>query len=566
MKKQIKLSIAILIAFIIFCLFHVNQVEAAGVSLTGNQTVTAGQPVTVTASVTAGAWNLTLSGGGKSQALVGQTTVEGNQTATASITFVANSDTTVTLTGDMTDYSSDVSQTVSRSTRVSVNTASSGNNNTPPTGGTTNNGNPGGSTATGGTTGGSTSGSGTSSNQNPYAGEEPVNTAIAKSNIASLANFGIRPNDFSGFTPNKTSYSVKVPNSVSSVEVYAEKGHSKQTIAGTGTKNLKEGENTFTITVTAEDGTTKKSYTININREKAEENDKEEEKENKNENNNQEENKETKSGIATLTVEGLELIPVFSTDIYEYTIKLTEDKEKLEINATTIEENDKIEITGNENLKEGENVITILVNHESGEETVTYQIKVNKTLIDEEAIAKQKEEQEKKKKILIIGILGAILILGVVIFIIRHIRNRRLDEQYYFENDEWEDNDKIEGYHHENIYDDKLNDIDSSKEDDNHTIKNNESYEKDISEYENDNIDETKNTYSKQNDDFYQKITDKFKNNEVNRSKKLANEEDLSENEQETNRKRYLKEFFEDTEELTVEPLKRRKSKGKRFK
>lgn len=87
--------------------------------------------------------------------------------------------------------------------------------------------------------------------------------SIAKSSNADLSNLGINPNDFSGFTANKTSYSVSVPNTVKSVEVYAKAKDSKSSITGIGNIELKEGQNTATVTVTAEDGTTK-TYTITI--------------------------------------------------------------------------------------------------------------------------------------------------------------------------------------------------------------------------------------------------------------------------------------------------------------
>ena len=49
---------------------------------------------------------------------------------------------------------------------------------------------------------------------------KPVQTT-AKSDNADLTNLGIRPNDFSGFTPNKLTYDVTVPLDVESIEVYA---------------------------------------------------------------------------------------------------------------------------------------------------------------------------------------------------------------------------------------------------------------------------------------------------------------------------------------------------------
>ena len=55
------------------------------------------------------------------------------------------------------------------------------------------------------------------------------------------------------------------------------------------------------------------------------------------------------------------LNPEFKTDIYEYTIELKEDLTEIPLKAIANRENAKIEITGNEDLKEGENVITITV-------------------------------------------------------------------------------------------------------------------------------------------------------------------------------------------------------------
>ena len=240
-----------------------------------------------------------------------------------------------------------------------------------------------------------------------------------KSNVATLSNLGIKPNDFKGFTPNKTSYSVTVPNSVSSIEVYASKGQSGQTVSGTGKKTLQEGANTFNISVTAEDGKTKKTYTIAVNRETA----KEEKTENDTtENNNTTENntvteetikEETKIGLSNLKITGVTLNPTFKQDVHQYTVKLIGDETSLDIDTTALDESQKIEVVGNENLKEGENIITILVSDQAGEKTETYQIAVNKSLVDEEAIAKEKqaEEKEKQKRIIIIGITVELLLL-----------------------------------------------------------------------------------------------------------------------------------------------------------
>ena len=256
--------------------------------------------------------------------------------------------------------------TTSQGAKVKVKTTSSNNN-------SNSNSNTGSGENNSGTT---QTNQGTSTNQ---ASSNQSNNTQTKSSVAILGNLGIKPNDFSGFTPNKTSYSTTVPNSVLSIEVYAvSPQNQKQTISGTGKKQLKEGQNNFEIKVTAEDGKTTKTYKLTVTREKSnssagEEATGEETTENTvesndvTENNNQEQNEENiesdeqKIGLSELKIEGLTLSPEFKKNVYEYNTKLEDDKESLEIIATQITEGSKVDITGNENLKDGENTITIIV-------------------------------------------------------------------------------------------------------------------------------------------------------------------------------------------------------------
>ena len=249
-----------------------------------------------------------------------------------------------------------------------------------------------------------------------------------KSNVATLSNLGIRPNDFSGFKANTLTYNTEVPYETDKIEIYASKGQSGQTISGTGTKTLKEGQNTFNITVTAEDGKTTKTYILNITRKQQGETQEPEEP--------VEENPEVPVeafGLSELKIEGLELNPEFQTDIYEYKIDLTEDIEKLNITAYPTHPDTIAEITGNENLIEGENIITIVVKPEdeednaSGNNIATYQIIVNKTLPKEEV--ENTEEGKIDKKVVLISA-GAVILVIVVIFIIIKKRKNKDDSEY----------------------------------------------------------------------------------------------------------------------------------------
>ena len=106
---------------------------------------------------------------------------------------------------------------------------------------------------------GSNSNNSSNSNSNSNSNTGTTSSTQSKSSVATLGNLGIKPNDFKGFTPSKISYSTTVPDNVSSIEIYATKGQSGQTISGTGKKQLKDGQNNFEIKVTAEDEKTTKT-------------------------------------------------------------------------------------------------------------------------------------------------------------------------------------------------------------------------------------------------------------------------------------------------------------------
>lgn len=283
-------------------------------------------------------------------------------------------------------------------------------------------------------------------------------TVTEKSSVATLSNLGIRPNDFSGFKANTFSYNVEVPNETESIEVYASKGQSGQTISGTGKKSLKEGVNTINVVVTAEDGKTKKTYTINVTRKTKEETEETEETEEPEEN-SEEEPMEEAFGLSELKVEGFELEPEFQTDIYEYRLELKEDLEKLNITTLATKENSNIEITGNDNLQEGENIITIMVKGENEAETVAYQIIVNKTLEKQEDTSGQ-EQQEKMKKIIILSVAGGVILIIVIAIIIVKIKKSKESNNGYipYENlmDDYEDDNEVDEQIIEDVEEDEF--------------------------------------------------------------------------------------------------------------
>lgn len=89
------------------------------------------------------------------------------------------------------------------------------------------------------------------------------------------------------------------------------------------------------------------------------------------------------------------LNPAFDTHITHYDTEVSNDITKLNILAIPENENGKVEISGNENLKEGENQINITVTAPNGFTNRQYIINVYKRNVKEE---EQYKEEESKKK------------------------------------------------------------------------------------------------------------------------------------------------------------------------
>jgi len=233
-----------------------------------------------------------------------------------------------------------------------------------------------------------------------------------------LKSLSIKPEkyDFSGFESEKTEYSIEVPNEVEEIEIAAKAMDSKAQVTGTGIITLEEGVNELKIEVIAVNGD-KKIYTLTVTRKEAEA-------------------KEV-LGLSTLTIEGLKLTPSFKTGTYEYTATLEEDLTSLEIKAKSNIEDATVEIIGNENLQQGENVITILVTNKENDEVATYQIIVNKNVAPVEQVVQTSWlkpstwGKEEKIKIAIIIVL-IILIIWAIILKIKISKESKNDRKVDF--------------------------------------------------------------------------------------------------------------------------------------
>lgn len=451
MKKAYQKILLIIAILLLGILLKTTSVKAANASISASTTSpTPGQTVTVTGSVTAGAWNLQLAGADKSETIYGYTNTAANASDSKSISFVAGEAGTtykITLTGDMTDINASQAEIVNRDVTIVVANPPQTDENAGDAGNT-------GNTSQDTPSSSEDSSQGTTTNT-------PVETPKeeTKSNNANLSNLGIRPNDFSGFKSGTTSYNVTVPNDVKQVELYATVQHDKATISGSGTKTLQEGNNALSVVVTAEDGTTK-TYTVNVTREAAKEDDDEnnenETEPEETEPENMTEIQDDSKGLLELKIENVTMTPEFETNVYEYEVKYIGEDTRLDITTKATDEGYVVDVTGNEDLKDGENIITILVSDEGGNNVATYQLTINKSLVDEEAILREQEEQRKQQekiKKIVFGVIIAVAVVTIIIFFI--IRNRRNndfagdysgvpfsnlnDEDDWEENDNWQD-------------------------------------------------------------------------------------------------------------------------------
>lgn len=94
-------------------------------------------------------------------------------------------------------------------------------------------------------------------------------SANMPSEDANLSSISINGNPVDSFSKDTTSYSVTVESSVENVTVTAQKAHAKANvnILPSGQAAVSSGETVlFTITVTAEDGTTTKTYNVSVRR------------------------------------------------------------------------------------------------------------------------------------------------------------------------------------------------------------------------------------------------------------------------------------------------------------
>ena len=103
------------------------------------------------------------------------------------------------------------------------------------------------------------------------------------------------------------------------------------------------------------------------------------------------------TNLETLAIENVLLYPVFDNNITNYDTEVSKDVEKLNILAIPENENAKTEIIGNNNLKEGKNLIKVIITAQDGITKKEININVYKRNSKEEDNYLEKQRQNKQK-------------------------------------------------------------------------------------------------------------------------------------------------------------------------
>ncbi len=141
--------------------------------------------------------------------------------------------------------------------------------------------------------------------------------------------------------------------------------------------------------------------------------------------------------LKELKIEGVDTSSIFKPQVYEYNINVPKDVKKLEITATPNYKDATVEILGNKDFTEGENIVTIMIKSKDGEKTATYQLVVN--------VGAVAQSQSFPFNIVIYSII-AVIVIAIIVLIILIIRNRRNNEYNELDEDELSEEDNFNYY------------------------------------------------------------------------------------------------------------------------
>lgn len=258
---------------------------------------------------------------------------------------------------------------------------------------------------------------GTSSTQSPDGTYVPSDSNIDDGSVKSsnnyLSSITINAGNLSPeFYRETFEYTVEnLPEDIVELEINATAEDERAHISGLGVVSLNPGENRIQINVTAENENVRE-YILIVNR--------------------KQELVESDLRLTTLEISQINRNGEFSTleipfdkETFEYNVEVDNDIVDLDVNPTVEREGIIVETTGEKNLKDGENIVSITLKAQNDQNIQTsYVVKVNrKSGMEVSANVGQKDETW---KIVVIGISLLILVIEIIAYIWMRKHNRTL--------------------------------------------------------------------------------------------------------------------------------------------
>lgn len=187
-----------------------------------------------------------------------------------------------------------------------------------------------------------------------------VTVAVPKSSNNNLSSLTVNNSLVSGFNSLNKAYSLTVNNNISSISIGATAADSKSSISGIGSYALNVYNNTFYITVTAENGS-RSVYTLTVLRKDS---------------NGLSAPLSTNNLLGTLSIEGYDI--GFDPNKLDYLLSVENNISSVKITANAQDGKSKVEIEGSVNdLQIGDNTIKVIVTAENGDKK-TYKIVIKR--------------------------------------------------------------------------------------------------------------------------------------------------------------------------------------------
>ena len=179
------------------------------------------------------------------------------------------------------------------------------------------------------------------------------------------------------FSPDIKDYYFIADLDTNNLEVTAIPEASNANVQISGNQGLKEGLNKILIEVTSKDNTSKSVYTINVTKTSDKE--------------------AANSNLETLAIENVMLEPIFDVNILNYKANVPNSTENLNVFAVPENINGKVEITGKDNLIEGDNLVKVRVTAPNGYSYKDYIVNVHRRTQEEDKIFEEEQNANSEK-------------------------------------------------------------------------------------------------------------------------------------------------------------------------